>query len=243
MQKEKWYQTWFDTDYYHLLYRHRDTTEAHHNINAIVHFLQLPKCAKILDLACGTGRHAEHIASHGYSVTGYDLSPNNIEKAKALEIPLLHFEIKDMLQPFGNEKFDGVFNLFTSFGYFPSKENHQIALQHVYNSLKDNGVFVIDFLNAMKIKQQLVPQETIEIEGVQFFIKRYWEHNFIIKEIEVRDKDVVNYFQEKVMGLTLADFSAFFDFIGFKIENVFGNFSLEPFDANNSERLILVVRK
>ncbi|MCH8553577.1 MAG: methyltransferase domain-containing protein [Schleiferiaceae bacterium] len=243
MQKEEWYQTWFDTDYYHLLYRHRDITEAENNINALINFLQLPKSAKILDLACGTGRHAKHIASHGYAVTGYDLSPNNIDKAKKFENSLLHFEIKDMLQPFGNKKFDAVFNLFTSFGYFPSKQNHQTALQHVYDSLNTGGTFVIDFLNSTKIKQQLVPQESKEIDGVQFFIKRFWDAGFIVKQIIVKDKTDVYFFEEKVMGLTLADFTAFFNTIDFQIENVFGNFSLHPFDEKTSERLILVVKK
>ena len=51
--KTKWYASWFDTPYYHLLYKERDQGEAQMFMNNLTSFLNIPKGGKILDLACG----------------------------------------------------------------------------------------------------------------------------------------------------------------------------------------------
>ena len=119
MQKEtdNWFASWFDTPYYHILYKERDDHEAEFFMNSLTSFLKLPKKAEILDLACGKGRHAIYLNELGYDVTGIDLSAASIEFAKKFETDKLHFAIHDMSISYP-KKFDAVFNLFTSFGYF-----------------------------------------------------------------------------------------------------------------------------
>ena len=80
--KKKWFESWFDTPYYHLLYKHRDDKEAHKFIKNLMQFLKIDKDQNILDLACGKGRHSIFLNKLGYRVTGVDLSSQNILQAQ-----------------------------------------------------------------------------------------------------------------------------------------------------------------
>ena len=102
---------------YHILYKDRDNKEAKKFISKLTEKLNLKKNAKILDAACGKGRHSIEIEKLGYKVTGIDLSKNSIKHAKQFENLNLKFKIHDISIPLGI-KFNAVFNLFTSFGYF-----------------------------------------------------------------------------------------------------------------------------
>ena len=113
-----WYSDWFDSPYYHLLYRHRDEQEARLLIDSLLRYLKPQPCAAVLDLACGKGRHALYMNRQGLAVAGIDLSPASIAYARQLENKLLSFFVHDMRQVFRANAFDYVFNLFTSFGYF-----------------------------------------------------------------------------------------------------------------------------
>ena len=101
MQKEtdQWYTSWFDTPFYHILYKDRDTEEASFFMKKLTSFLELSKNETILDLACGKGRHAKYLNKMGFDVTGVDLSTSSIEYAKQFENENLHFEVHDMCLP------------------------------------------------------------------------------------------------------------------------------------------------
>ncbi|MBC7524978.1 MAG: methyltransferase domain-containing protein, partial [Flavobacterium sp.] len=112
-----WYASWFDSPYYHILYKDRNYREAQIFMDNLTRYLNLPEKAKVLDLACGKGRHSIYLNQLGFEVTGVDLSENSILEAKKNENESLHFNVHDMRNPF-HQKFDAIFNLFTSFGYF-----------------------------------------------------------------------------------------------------------------------------
>jgi len=149
MQKDNstWYSSWFDTPYYHILYKDRNDAEAQVFMDNLTHYLNLPEEAKILDLACGKGRHSIYLNQLGYDVTGTDLSENSIAEASKSSNEKLHFKVHDMRLPF-EEKYDAVFNLFTSFGYFDNDEDNFKTLSAIKESLTEYGFAVIDFLNA-----------------------------------------------------------------------------------------------
>ena len=91
MTKE-WFETWFDTRYYHTLYGHRDENEARQFIDALLSFLKPSEDARFLDVACGKGRHAKQINTSGFDLTGIDLSVNSIALAnRASGIVVSHF--------------------------------------------------------------------------------------------------------------------------------------------------------
>ena len=231
---------WFDSDYYHVLYKHRDYNEARNFINNIVEYLDLKKGSKILDLACGIGRHSIYLDKIGFKVVGTDKSPNNIKKAKASKNQDISFLQMEMIDD-TNHKYDVIFNLFTSFGYV----NHNYNLKTIKNierQLKDDGTVIVDFMNTLFVKKNLVIEETKVIDDLSFKIKRKSDGKHIYKEIKFHDKK--NYFfQEKVMDLSLKDFEKYLIKYNLKIIKTFGDYNLNEFDIENSERLIMVIKK
>tara|TARA_Y100000591_G_scaffold165144_1_gene142506 strand:- start:234 stop:944 length:711 start_codon:yes stop_codon:yes gene_type:complete len=231
---------WFDSDYYHILYKHRDYSEARNFIDKIVEYLDLKKGSKILDLACGIGRHSIYLEKIGFDVIGTDKSTNNIKKAKKNENDKLKFIQMEMIND-TNRKYDGIFNLFTSFGYV----NHDYNLETIKNierQLKDDGKVIIDFMNTLFVKNNLVIEETKVIDDLSFKIKRKSDGKHIYKEIKFNDqKDY--FYQEKVMDLTLNDFENYLKRHNLKIIKTFGDYNLNEFDIENSERLVMVIKK
>lgn len=243
MQKEKntWFASWFDSPYYHILYKDRDYAEAQVFMDNITQYLNLPDDAKILDLACGKGRHSIYLNELGYDVTGADLSENSIKEASKHSNDKLHFEVHDMRIPF-EQKFDAIFNLFTSFGYFENDADNLTTLKAIQESLTEYGFAVIDFMNVQHVIENLVPEEVKTIDGIDFYIKRYVIDNHIIKEIDFEDKGEKFHFTEKVQALTLQNFEEMMEEAGIYLLDTFGDYKLKKFYKNESERLIMVFK-
>ncbi|MBD3724909.1 MAG: methyltransferase domain-containing protein [Flavobacteriaceae bacterium] len=240
-QKEKWYASWFDTPYYHILYKDRDYTEAQHFMDNLTQYLNLPDDAKILDLACGKGRHSIYLNSLGYDVTGADLSKNSIESASKFANEKLHFKVHDMRETC-EEKYDAIFNLFTSFGYFESDDDNLTTLKAIHNSLNETGFACIDFMNVDYVIENLVPEEIKTVDGIDFHIKRYEKDNHIFKEIDFEADGKKHHYTEKVQALRLEDFEKMMEDAGIYLLDVFGNYKLQKFFKNQSERLIMIFK-
>ncbi len=240
-RKKQWYASWFDTPFYHILYRDRDHTEAQSFMDTLTHYLNIPEHGKILDLACGKGRHSMYLNALGYDVTGVDLSENSIAYAKQFENDTLHFQVHDMCQPL-NEKFDAVFNLFTSFGYFENDEDNLKTITAVKDELNDFGFGVIDFMNSEYVIQNLIPEDNKVIQNIAFFQKRYAKDGYIFKDIQFSYKNEHYNFQERVKAFTLQDFESLFDQAGVHLLDVFGDYKLRKFDKNTSERLVMIFK-
>jgi len=231
---------WFNSDYYHILYKNRDKKEAEFFINNLIKKLKIKKKSKILDLACGVGRHSFYLNKKGMNVIGIDNSENNIKKAKKFENKFLKFKKKEMTEDYGQE-FDFIFNLFTSFGYINEKHNLN-TFKSINNSLINHGILVIDYLNVFKLKEELVEKETKKIGNIIFNIKRSFKDNFIVKKIKIKDNNEIFYFEERVMELTKNDFQDYLKKFNFEILDVYGNYNLEKYHKN-SERLIMIIKK
>lgn len=239
----EWFEDWFNTNYYHMLYEHRNDEEAQVFIKKLVQEISIPQKSRILDLACGKGRHSRFLNTLGYNVVGVDLSEESITCAKAHENEGLFFECRDMRKPIELGEFDLVCNLFTSFGYFETQSDNLTVLNAIRPSLKPNGILVIDFLNAEKVKAELIAEQTIIKCGISFHIQRKIEHERIVKTINFTDCSKDYTYQEKVQLLTLKDFEELFQKSGFKILSVFGDYNLGKFAPKNSERLLLIAQK
>ncbi|MBW2961344.1 class I SAM-dependent methyltransferase [Mesonia aestuariivivens] len=235
----KWYAQWFDTKYYHILYKDRDYEEAQLFMKNLANFLDLENNAKVLDLACGRGRHSIYLHKLGFEVLDTDLSKNSIEFAKQHEQPGLAFRVQDMSQAL-DEKFHAVFNLFTSFGYFENEENNLDTLKAIKAELEPGGYGVIDFMNVHKVIKNLVAKNTKTVEGIEFHLQRWVENNFIFKQIDFKDHKEDFLFIERVRAVTLKDFKNYFDKAGIQLINVFGDYHLQDFDEEKSDRLILI---
>lgn len=234
-----WFESWFDTSFYHILYKNRDHNEARNFVEQLTSNLNISPEAFILDLCCGKGRHAIHLNELGYRVHGVDLSEKSIEHAKSFENERLTFEINDMRNAVNNGPFDVVFNLFTSFGYFDNQEDNESVLRSISTYLKKEGILVIDYLNAENIIKDLPMKEVVVSEGIEFQISKQLIQNTISKEITFTDQDVDYVYSEKVQAFKLADFKEMLTKTGFNLMGVYGDYDLSDFDETSSQRMII----
>ena len=242
----EWFKSWFDSKYYHILYKNRNTQEAHFLIKNLVNLLIPDKNSLFLDLGCGSGRHSIELNKMGYKVDGIDLSTKSLEIAKPFENSRLKFIRADFRKLDFENKYDFILNLFTSFGYFDKENEHAQVFKQIFKSLKNNGHFVIDFLNTKKAVKNISktnPQQTIHIDNIEFRIKKTYDNNFIYKNIEIVDSGKKISFSEKVKIITLDKFLKYFDGLNIHLEYQFGDYALSNFDENNSDRLILIFKK
>ena len=212
-------------------------------IDKLLEKKHLKQVDKILDVACGKGRHAIYLNQKGYDVTGIDLSRSNIDFAKQFENKNLRFERWDMRNPYRTSIFDVVFNFFTSIGYFESLDENKQALVNMAASLKKGGKLFLDFLNPYLVLNALVSSEVKIIDGIEFKISRKLENDVILKEIQINDEEQNFIFQERVKVIRDEDFLRYFKDAGLKLISRFGNYDLEPYLQESSDRLIYIVEK
>lgn len=237
----EWFKDWFNSPYYHLLYKNRDESEAKKFIDRLLEELKPAPGSNVLDLACGKGRYSRYLAEKNYFVTGLDIAEESIIFAQQFENEHLSFFQHDMRLPYRINYFDYIFNFFTSFGYFETEKDHLKTIANIAKGLRPDGKFVLDFFNSKKIIQNLRHEEVKQVGAVSFIIHRSVdEQGYILKNIQFEDADKHFDFTERVRAFTLADFQRLFDLAGLKIAKTFGSYQLDPFDESSSDRLILV---
>jgi len=244
LAQPEWFDAWFNSPYYHTLYARRDEAEAAALIDRLIERLRPIDGSTVLDLGCGTGRHARQLASRRLRVLGLDLSGNSIGQARLNEQSNLRFQQQDMRLPFGVDAFDYIVNLFTSFGYFEDPADHLTVVRNIARALKRGGRVVLDYMNVCHAEQHLVPEEQVERNGVAYRISRSTNADHIVKRIRVEQGgDARLEYVERVARFRLEDFRLMFALYDIRIEAIFGDYALAPFDVRTSPRLILVARK
>ncbi|MCB0734351.1 MAG: class I SAM-dependent methyltransferase [Bacteroidetes bacterium] len=240
-----WYESWFDSPFYHILYGNRDEEEARRFIDVLINFLQPTQGDSFMDLACGKGRHALAIHRHGYPVCGIDLSENSIREARALETTGLEFHVHDMRDVFRPQGFQYIFNLFTSFGYFEHANDLYQTMDAIAAQLKPGGTLVLDYLNTRAADRFIGNgyQDKIEREGILFHIEKKIRDQFISKSINFTVDQKKFHFEEHIWRLDESDFTKLCDHAGLSIQTIFGDYQLGEFNPELSDRFILIARK
>ena len=242
-----WFETWFNTPYYHILYKDRNFEEAENFITLLINDLKIPEHSKIIDLACGKGRHAVFLNRMGFEVLGLDLSEESISQNKIFENDTLKFKVHDMREAIypeiSTQKVDAVCNLFTSFGYFESDVEDKKIFRSVADALVDNGCFILDFLNEQWVKNTLVPQAITKKGDIEFHISKRIEDQHVIKDINFKDQGEAFHFFEKVKLHTLEEIGSYAEEFGFERVKIYGDYHLGAFDRDTSPRCINVFRK
>lgn len=240
-----WFQQWFNSPYYHKLYVDRDEKEAAEFIERLINYLQPPQNSCMVDVGCGRGRHAKILAAKGFDVTGIDIAPENIEYALTSANDHLHFFEHDMRMPFWINYFDYAFNFFTSFGYFKTDRENNNAIRSMGQSLKSNGILVLDYLNVKYADDHLVCNSIKQVDDTTFHLTKWADEKYFYKKIIIEDEVLpANVeFIEKVARFTLTDFEKMFAHNDLKITATFGDYELNKFDEKKSPRLLMTAKK
>ena len=248
-----WYEAWFKDANYSVVYAHRDEDEAEYLLDLIERVTGKQRARSILDLGCGSGRHAISLARRGYAdVTAVDLSPTLLEEARS-NAKEAHVSVKfveqDMRDLNSEDKYDLVLNLFTSFGYFALDEENAKVIHSVAKALKPFGMFILDFFNAQWVRTHLVARdERILADGRRLEQTRWLENGRVEKRLLLRGSPIgveateAHEFFESVRLFDLEDFKRMFDAAGLSLVETFGSYSGSPFDAERSPRLIMFVK-
>lgn len=240
-----WFEEWFNSPLYEKLYANRDEAEAKQLVELLVDELELNTCSKILDLGCGRGRHSINLNRKGYTVKGIDLSEQAIatarEKAEKLGLENISFEVRDMRDPLP-ETFDAILNLFTTFGYFESDEENVKVLDSVEAMLRPGGVFVLDYLNAKKVKESYRESDSGKFQDIEYYVRRYIKNDCIYKDIVFEGERVNGQrrYSERVKLYELHWFRQELGKRNFEIDHVYGDYRGSSYDPQNSSRLLLV---
>ncbi|MEK4359502.1 class I SAM-dependent methyltransferase [Paenibacillus sp. FSL M7-1455] len=239
-----WYEKSFGEDYL-LVYKHRDAEGAAREVKKMISWLNLPSGARVLDLCCGTGRHALALADSGYRVSGVDLSDVLLREArKSDDRGRVEWHQADMRSLPLDGGFDAVLNLFTSFGYFREDGEQLKVLREIYRMLKPGGRFIIDFMNSPYVRSHLVPESRREAEGQRIVEKRRIERDFVIKDITItplQGDGEQRQYHERVKLYTLEQMKQMLADAGLAVDEVHGGYDEdEGYEERTSERMIFV---
>ena len=244
--KSEWYKDWFNTDEYLLVYKHRDRSEAEILKNLVLKNVEREKVKLVLDMACGSGRHAISFAQAGFDVTAIDLSENllNVAKSNAEKEKVnVDFILSDIRKFNPEKKFDLVLNLFTSLGYFEKDEENGEVIQKAFELMNSGGWFVLDYFNKNYILNNLIPITVENIAGKRITQTREIKNNRVEKNIIIRNGEKESHYLESVRLYSKDEVIKILERTGFEILKIFGDFDGSKFDANNSPRLIVFSKK
>lgn len=233
----EWFEQWFGEEY-HALYPHRDEDDARRAIALIQRIAPWQSGDRVLDLACGPGRHAAELERLGAHVVGFDLSRAMLRRARERSrAALVRGDMRAL--PFRGGSFRLAVNLFTSFGYFLDDGEHRLVVAQVAAALAAGGRFVLDYLNAAQVRRALETESERREPPHDVRITRRIgaDGRFVIKEIELRDAGRT--FQERVRLYDPEELAALFVEAGLRVEGRFGNYDGSP-PGQDAPRIILV---
>ena len=237
----EWFEQWFGEEYLQL-YPHRDGEDAQHAIDLVGRVVQL-KRARVLDLACGPGRHSERLAALGAIVTGFDLSMPLLSRAKHRSSSTAKWVRGDMrCLPFRDGIFDVVVNLFTSFGYFADDREHSAVIHGVAQTLVSGGTLVLDYLNAESVRANLVAREELKIGSRSVAVERKLTDGgrFVVKEMHLVSEG--KSFLERVRLFSGGELAEMMNEAGLEVTHRFGSYDGGPIGPD-APRMILVAER
>jgi ubiquinone/menaquinone biosynthesis C-methylase UbiE len=245
-----WFTESFGEDY-QIVYRHRNCENAEREIGAMMEWMDLQLGATVLDIGCGMGRHALALKSLGYDVTGLDLSEVLLSEAHRNDpegtIAWVNGDMRKL--PFEDRTFDATVNWFTSFGYFDDFQDNVRVLQEMKRVLKQDGKYLIDYLNPAFLERNLVPvsERVDELTGVYITETRMIKNDFVVKKIEVKHPvdqsgtaGANRFYEERVRLISLEQFKGMLEEAELVLEQVYGDYDRSVYAAASSKRLILL---
>jgi SAM-dependent methyltransferase len=234
----EWYEEWFGEEYLQL-YPHRDDADAERAVALILRSVPFAAGWRVLDVACGPGRHARAFRAAGARCFGVDLSATLLRVAQRVtDAPLVRADMRVL--PIRPASMDLAVNLFTSFGYFDHDEDHEATLAEIASTIRPGGWFVIDILNPASVRAGLVPRETVGVGSASAQVTRSLsrDNRYVCKTIEWSSG---RRFVERVRLFDPGEIAEMVERAGLAITGRFGEYDGRAL-APGSPRTILVAR-
>ena len=179
---DRWPELAF-SELYSDLYSHRDDESARRETDMLLDLLGCEGSARILDAACGDGRHLASLLSRGLDAFGIDLSPSLLRRAAGrgqLAGRLARADMRSI--PFVGS-FDIVVNMFTSFGYFLRDEDNRAVVLQLAGCLVPEGRLVLDHINRSHVVSTLRPESRRSVDGRDILESRRIEGGRVVKSV------------------------------------------------------------
>jgi ubiquinone/menaquinone biosynthesis C-methylase UbiE len=232
----EWFEEWFGEEYLQL-YPHRDAAEAERAVALILERVGFAPGWRVLDVACGAGRHARAFETAGARCVGVDLSAALLRVARGVTgAPLVRADMRAL--PIRDASMDLTVNLFTSFGYFEHDEEHAAALHQMVVTVRRGGWFAIDFLNPAAVRAQLIPRETRCLNGAEVTVTRSVSRDgrYVCKTIQPasgrRFSERVRLFEPQEIAHMLAD-------AGVAVRQRFGDYDASALGPSSPRTILL----
>lgn len=239
-----WWETFFGPDYL----KQYEQVPAPEEVDGIEKILRLRPGSRVLDLACGAGRHAIELARRGHEVVGYDLSAALLKEARAaarrarVKVAFVRGDMRET--PYAGT-FDAVVNMFTSFGYFDRVEDDRKVLAGVARVLRRRGKFLMERFNREALAYELPMQGWRILDDGSVILQedtfdvlrgRYDTRQIVIDRHGTRDH------RGSVRAYTLPELKDLFESAGLPIHKVLGGLDLSPYLARSRRIVILAVK-
>lgn len=244
--------SWHENDEFWILWAplifNEERLEGTSNeIDRIVQIIDLQPGTAILDMGCGPGRHALELARRGFKVTGVDRTKSYLQKAieaahaEGLEVDFLNRDMREFRSP---HTFGATISLFTSFGYFEDRNENQLVLQNIYESLIPGGFLVLDTMGKEVLARNFTEKIWEEKDGTLFLrehhISRDWSW-LDTSWITVRGGDVRE-FKVSHWVYSGVELKTMLETAGFKTIEIYGSLDGIPYDQA-AKRLVAVAQK
>lgn len=247
---DEWWATLFDREWARIYsYKRRDAPREARTISKM---LGLPLGSKILDLCCGDGRITLALARLGYKLTGLDLSITLLEiaeKRARRSVQSTKFVRADMREIPSFREFDAVISISTSFGYFQKEDDDLRVLRSAQRALKTKGKLILDLENIHFLAHcaQLHGTEPAyqPLDGFRRWVEEVTSFDPAEQTVEIRLRTWLN--GVEVMKQKTAEYRAYsfrelrtmLDRAGFAVQNVYGDFTLHPYDIHSCRMIVL----
>jgi len=243
-----WWDELFGDDFLRTMDR-LTNAQVKNEVTFIEDSLGVQKGGVILDLACGSGRHAVEMAVRGYNVVGYDLSLAMLARAadeahdRKQKLNFLHGDMRDMGF---EEMFDGIYCWSTSFGYFDDEKN-QLVAQRIHRALRTGGMLLLDVANRDFVTQR--QPSLVWFEGDGCVCMDEMRVDFITSRLKVKRMVILDDGRTREMDYsirlyTLHELGRMLHDVGFKVTDVSGHPATPGvFMGADSPRLIVCAER
>lgn len=248
-REKAWYESFFGPDYFEIYRNAIPPERTAAEVDGIVSLLDLAPGARILDLACGYGRHAIPLAKRGFEVTGYDLSETFLNRARAkaeeqgARVRWLQGDMRDLA--FDGE-FDAVINIFTAFGYFEDSEDDKKTLRGIRAALRPGGRFLLETLYRCGLPARFQPHAFEKTsDGTIVLHERDWDLASDVMRDNVtliRSNGNRTVYTTAVRMRTLREFLSLMQSAELEPERWYGGLDGSPLSLN-SHRLVVVAQR